>query len=352
MTQLFKITDGRLEKASRAQLERETLIEDWVAGDLGLVGLDAIIIGRQVRMAHDQRIDLLALNEVGDLIVIELKRDQTPREVVAQVLDYASWISDLTTQDIHRLTRDHNDTSLTELYRQRFDKSLPDTLNTAHQMLIVAGSFDEASERIVKYLSEVHDVGINASFFSVFEQGGQRWLTTDFLLDQDDVTDRAVKKVRGPWTGFYYITGGTEEDRSWEVMRQHGFFSAHGGRQYTDKLGNLSLGDQVFYYQKGNGYLGYGLVSDEKTLATEFWLPDGRKLVEVVDEYYLTEHADDPDRAAYVVGVDWKCAFPVDQAQTFPGIFANQNVVCKIYQQETADFLARQFGVEAEGPKS
>lgn len=30
------------------------------------------------------------MNSEGDLTVIELKRDRTPREVVAQVLDYAS----------------------------------------------------------------------------------------------------------------------------------------------------------------------------------------------------------------------------------------------------------------------
>lgn len=346
MTQLFGIDDDKLRRIPKGGLQRESLIEAWVANDLALVGLNAFLIGRQVYTSHDQRIDLLAMNEAGDLIIVELKRDRTPREIVAQVLDYASWVSTLDTQEIHALAKDYSDRTLPELYRDKFGGVLPDTLNSAHQMLIVASEFDDASERIVKYLSEEHNVGINASFFCIFEQDGKQWLTTDFLLDQEQVTDRAVKRARGPWTGYYYITGGSEADRPWEPMRQYGFFSAHGGRQYTDKLGNLSIGDPVFYYQKGNGYLGYGVVSKEKVPAADFVLPGDRRLVDAVDQPYLLENASDPDLACYVVGIDWKRTFPVDAAKSFTGIFANQNIVCKIYQQETADFLAREFGVK------
>ncbi|WP_333885743.1 hypothetical protein [Sphingobium yanoikuyae] len=40
----------------------------------------------------------------------------------------------------------------------------------------------------------------------------------------------------------------------------------------------------------------------------------------------------------------------VDQrsAKTFSGIFTSQYVVCKIYDQETADFLRKEFGVSDE----
>ncbi len=44
---------------------------------------------------HGGRVDLLALDSKGALYVIELKRDKTPRDVVAQALDYASCASGL-----------------------------------------------------------------------------------------------------------------------------------------------------------------------------------------------------------------------------------------------------------------
>ena len=45
-----------------------------------------MLIGRQEDTGYGGRIDLLAVAPDGALILIELKRDRTPREVVAQAL--------------------------------------------------------------------------------------------------------------------------------------------------------------------------------------------------------------------------------------------------------------------------
>jgi RecB family endonuclease NucS len=50
-----------------------------------------MILGRQVHTEHDGYIDILGLNKDGDLVIVELKRNKTPRDVIAQCLDYASW---------------------------------------------------------------------------------------------------------------------------------------------------------------------------------------------------------------------------------------------------------------------
>lgn len=348
MTRLFRVTDSGLIESQRKALDLETRIEDWVARDLSLIGVDGIVIGRQVVTGHGKRIDLLAMDEEGNLIIIELKRDRSARDIVAQTLDYASWVCKLTTKEVHELTRAYRDQTLAEVYRAKYGKVVPETLNATHQMVVVASEVDEATKRIIEYLSQEHDVGINASFFNIFGDVGHEWLTTDSLLDQEEVKDRAVKKARAPWSGLYYITGGAEEDRPWEEMRGNGFFTASGGRVYSNKLDNLEVGSPVFYYQKGTGYLGYGRVTTPKMPASEFVLSDGQRLIEKLPTRYLTEFPDDPDRASYVVGVDWKATVDRRSAKTFSGIFANQNVVCKIYDQETADFLRKEFGVSDE----
>ena len=348
MTRLFRITEQGLVESRRKPLDLESRIEDWVARDLSLVGVDGFVIGRQVATDHGTRIDLLAMDEEGNLIIIELKRDRSPRDIVGQVLDYASWVRHLTTKDVHDLVRAATSRSLPDLYRDRYDKAVPETLNASHQMIVVASEVDEATKRIIEYLSEEHDVGINASFFNIFGDQGHEWLTTDSLLDQDEVKDRAVKKARAPWSGLYYVTGGAEEDRPWEELRRYGFFTACGGRRYSNALDRLELGAPIFYYQKNRGYLGYGLVTTAKMPAADFRLSSGDLLPDVLPSGYVTDYADDPDMASYVVGVDWKRTFDRDEARWFSGIFANQNVVCKIYDQQTADFLREQFGVTHE----
>ncbi len=333
--------------AKRKPLDLETKIEAWVANDLTLIGVDGFVIGRQIATDHGKFIDILAMDEDGNLVIIELKRDRSPRDIVAQVLDYASWVRRLSTGDVHALAMSL-DVPLAKAYRDQFGTSLPQTLNASHQMVVVASEVDEGTKRIIEYLSEEHDVGINAAFFNVFEAGGQEWLTTDALLDQEEVKDRAVKKVQAPWSGYYYVTGGSEEDRPWADLREYGFFTVSGKQFFTKRLDQLSVGDKVFYYQKKNGYLGYGLITAEKVAATDYVLPDGQPLIDALPRDYLTENAGDPDNCAYVVGVDWQKTVSVNDARTFSGIFSNQNVVCKIRHQETADFLKEQFGVRED----
>jgi hypothetical protein len=221
MTTLFKVENGKLVKATPRALSREALIEDWVASDPGLLGLDAIIIGRQVPTEHGKFIDLMALDRSGGVVVIELKKDRTPRDIVAQVLDYASWIRTLQTPQIYALAETyHQGKRLSVLFDEHFGDRIPERLNGSHSMLIVASELDPASRRIVEYLSEEHGVGINTAFFNVFEADGQEWLTTDFLLDQSEVEERSERKVRPPWSGYFFVNAGLGAERSWKDMKR------------------------------------------------------------------------------------------------------------------------------------
>ena len=68
-------------------------------------------------------------------------------------------------------------------------------------MVIIASGYDAASQRIVRYLSETHNIAINTAFFTVFDDNGQTLLTTDWLLDQSEVASRAERPKMGePWT--------------------------------------------------------------------------------------------------------------------------------------------------------
>ncbi|MBE7733272.1 PDDEXK family nuclease [Devosia faecipullorum] len=346
MTSLYGIVGNQLLPAKRRALTRESLIEDWLAGDPTLAGLDAMIVGRQVPTDHGKFIDLLAMDASGALIIIELKKDRTPREIVAQVLDYASWVRTLTTPEIYERAEKYLNQRLATAFREKFGEPIPDQLNATHSMLIVASELDPASKRIVEYLSEEHGVAINTVFFNVFEANGQEWLTTDFLLDQEEVEERSERKVRAPWSGYFFANAGLNESRTWEDYRKYGFIAAGGGEFYSGRLGQLSVGDELFLFDKGNGYLGHGVVTEEKTPAADFQTPDGPLLEQPLLGRNLGHDADNPELAEYVVGIDWKHTIERPQGKWFKGAFANQNIVCKLRDQATVDFLKSEFGLE------
>lgn len=345
MSFLYGIQDTELVPAHRSRLSNESQIESWVEKNPALIGLDALIIGRQVQTDHGTRIDLLAMDNEGGLIVIELKRDKTPRDIVAQALDYGSWVKTLSTPRVHELAGRYFDgESLATKFRDKFDKPLPEPLNTHHTMMIIASEFDAASCRIVEYLSETHDVPINTAFFSVFEANSKQWLVTDFLLDQSEVEDRAERKQKAPWTGAYFVNVGDGEWRAWEDMRRFGFVSSGGGEFYSKRLDQLQAGDRVYAYQKGAGYVGKGTVTGTKIPAGEFMTPSGPLFDQDLKQPAIRNRSADAAVMEYAVPIDWETAVPISDAKTFVGVFANQNIVCKLRDPETLAFLKREFG--------
>jgi RecB family endonuclease NucS len=70
----------------------ERLLEDMIIAAPKLLSDEWLLIGRQEDTGFGGRIDLLAIAPDGALVLIEIKRNRTPREVVAQALDYASWV--------------------------------------------------------------------------------------------------------------------------------------------------------------------------------------------------------------------------------------------------------------------
>ena len=353
MTALYRITAGKLSEIKRSSLSNESTLQGWIAEDPKLLGLDALVIGREITTAIGGRIDILAIDREGNLTIIELKRDQTPRDVIAQVLDYASWVVRLTTSEVHEIARPKLGKPLQDAFRERFGSSLPEKLNSSHNMLIVASEFDASSERIVKYLANEHNVAINSAFFSVFEENGEQLLATDWLMDQQQVVERSESKRKAPWTGYYYVNAGDMQGtRNWDDMCEFGFISAGYGRFYSQRLEQLGVGDPIYVYQKGRGYVGFGIVMKPAVMAERFCLLDGRRLVDIeLREPGILLDEGDAEMADYVVGVDWKKTVPIGDAKTFRGVFANQNVVCKLTHVETLDFLAETFGkIDVDGP--
>jgi RecB family endonuclease NucS len=70
----------------------EKILEEWIENSPNAVFEDeeVLIIGRQVTTNLGKAVDLLGLDKKGNTVVIELKREKTPRETVAQILEYAS----------------------------------------------------------------------------------------------------------------------------------------------------------------------------------------------------------------------------------------------------------------------
>jgi len=198
---LWKIGDGKsLEKLRETTLrdlgyKEETDMESWIADDISIISEDLMVIGRQVRTDYNKEIDLLCIDITGDIVIIELKRNKTPREVIAQILDYASWVNDLSSEQIKEIwMKEKKEKSLEDAFKEKFGFDLPKDINEHHSMLIVALEIDSDTERVVKYLVDTYGVDINLITLQFFKDSkDNECMARIFSIDPKEHREKILK---------------------------------------------------------------------------------------------------------------------------------------------------------------
>jgi hypothetical protein len=319
-----------------------------------------------VPTAFGHFIDVLAMDVTGSLTVLELKRDRTPREVVAQVLDYGSWVRGLGREDIIRIYEAYTakyqptkvGTPFEAAFQERFDGAqVPESLNDSHELLVVAAELDDSTERIVAYLAE-YGIPVNALFFRCFKDENREYLTRVWLRDPSEAqakTEEAQARQKGkePWNGSdFYVSFGQGDHRNWEDARTYGFISAGGGEWFTRTLRLLQPGHRVFVCVPKKGYVGVGRVVDTAKRADQIIVEklDGSRapLSAVPLQAKEMLHPGDDDTAENVVLVRWEKTVPLEEAIWETGLFANQNSACKLRSKFTIERLSKRFGLDGD----
>ena len=323
------------EALEESTMESEAMLEQMIVREPSILSDRWLLIGQQVATAHGGRIDLLALNSDAQLIVIELKRHQTPREVVAQAIDYASWVNRLEPDRIAAIYHGFaGEGSLGDAFRQKFGFELDEEqLNGSHQIVIVAASLDLSTERIVNYLNDM-SIAVNVVFFKVFQDEGHQYLSKAWLIDPIETEEAATATTtrRGPWNGEYYVSFGHGNARHWSDAVRFGFICAGGGPWYSRTLFMLEPGDRVWVNVPQQGYVGVGKVLSEPIKAKDYFVSiDGQEksIVEAGNASYHGEHDNDDDDCEYFVPIEWIHTTELENAVREVGFFGNQNTVCR-----------------------
>ena len=320
------------------EIDLESRLQQIVLDDISIVDPRLMVIGREVKSDFGGRVDILAIDENGDLAVIELKRDRTPRDVVAQVLDYGSWVRYLNEEEIAETFIDYQSEflkvatpkSIDDAFRERFGNVL-DSFNTSHRLIIVAGNLDPSTERIVTYLMEEYGVEINAVFFRIFEDDGCQYLTRAWLREPDaiSVETSSRRNVKGDWNGEFYVSFGEGNSRAWADAKKYGFVSAGGGPWYVNTLKTLQPGDRVWVNVPRTGYVGVGEVVSPAVRFDKFNVTINGVETPIMDVDVHAPHMFDDEYGQHFVTVKWIKTVDLRHAVKETGFFGNQNTVAK-----------------------
>ena len=147
--QLFRVNPESRESERIAEVDFGQLglqerrdIQEWVAANPGILSEDLLIIGKEFSGFDrtNERLDLLAVDSDGKLVIIELKRDDTGADAHWQAIKYASYFHHTGKDDIVRMMADYEKVSQEEATDRLLKHLGSDDLNAVNndQRIILA----------------------------------------------------------------------------------------------------------------------------------------------------------------------------------------------------------------------
>lgn len=199
---------NRIEKISQKTFhelgfrERENL-QEWLADNPSSLGEELLIIQKEFDGFNDtrERLDLLALDKQGNLVIIENKLDDAGRDVTWQVLKYASYCSSLSKSQIIKIYQDYlekhggeqtAEESISEFFEGIDIEEI--SLNKGHtqRVILVAGDFRKEVTSTVLWLLN-YNLRIQCFKVSPFQLGGHVLLNVEQIIPMKEAEEFSIR---------------------------------------------------------------------------------------------------------------------------------------------------------------
>lgn len=209
---MYKIDkkNKRTEKIPEVSFEKLKIkekedIQEWIANDPSILEYDSelLIIQKEFDGFENtnRRLDLLALDSNGNLVIIENKRDDTGADVTWQAINYASFCSTLTKQDVISIYRDYlekyNEEHCTE---EEVNQKINDFLDNkvtvypsdTQRIILVAHNFRKEVLSAAQWLNS-NGLDITCIRFTPYQFNDALLLDVDRILPQEEIKDYTLK---------------------------------------------------------------------------------------------------------------------------------------------------------------
>ncbi len=180
----------------------EAVLEGWLEYNPDGIVEDGklLIIGRQIATNFGGFIDLVGIDRQGAVVVVELKRNRTPRDTLAQALEYASFAARLDMEQLEAILRSYlNDESLNlaEHHRVYFELGPDEAIAfNKDQRVVIVGQ--RVTQEIRQTASFLRSKGFRVTCveFTFFQaEGGTRLLSQEIVVGNE--ADRPVHVASG-----------------------------------------------------------------------------------------------------------------------------------------------------------
>lgn len=175
------------QKFKEANFEERKNLQEWIANEPNIFNEELLIIQKEFDGFDNtqERLDLLALDKDGNLVLIENKLDDTGRDVTWQALKYASYCSTLKNDQVKDVFQKYLGTqkNAEELIANFLNKKSFDEvdLNNEQRIILVAGSYRKEVTSTVLWLRNKYLLNIKCFEVSLSSLNGQ------YILDIEQI---------------------------------------------------------------------------------------------------------------------------------------------------------------------
>lgn len=166
-------------------LER-THMEEWISKSPEILGEELLTITTEYDKFDktNKRLDILAIDKKGKLVVIELKRDVAEAFVDLQAIHYAAYCSTLTLDQVSDIRSDYNNESKDKNQEEIIDFITEETFSdfdNQPRIIIVANDFKEETLAAVLWLRD-SGIDITCVKLEAYELNEQIVITPDIIV--------------------------------------------------------------------------------------------------------------------------------------------------------------------------
>lgn len=177
--------------------ERSNL-QEWIAKEPSCLGEELLVIQKEFAGFTDthERLDLLALDKQGSLVLIENKLDDTGRDVTWQALKYASYCSGLSKESIRRIYQDFLDKTepgadakerITVFLDEDYEEVLINRGITQRIILVAANFRKEVTSTVLWLLN--FKLRVQCFRVAPYSMGDQHFLNIEQIIPIKDVEE-------------------------------------------------------------------------------------------------------------------------------------------------------------------
>lgn len=181
---------------SELNLRERFDIQEWIAVTPEILGEPLKIIFKELILPSGRRLDLLAVDKEGALVVIELKRDNSGSDVEWQAIKYASYCSSFSHDEIYKYFAEYlgTDSDDAQVKIESFINSELEDLNQSQRIILVAKEFHSEVISAVLWLRE-SEINIECIRLTpYFDQKGGLFINPEIIIPLPEAKDYIQKK--------------------------------------------------------------------------------------------------------------------------------------------------------------